>query len=117
MHELSIADAVLQIALAHAGERKVEAIELKVGHLRQVVPDALTFAFTFVAEGTLAEGAELYLEEVPAAGVCRECGEESEFAEFPFACQGCGSLDVEVVRGEELLVDALVMEGVPSGRR
>ena len=117
MHELSIADAIVQIALTHAGERKIEAIELKVGHLRQVVPDALAFAFTLVSEGTVAEGAELLLEEVPAAGVCRDCGEESEFEGFPLACEGCGSLDVEVVRGEELLVDALVMEGVPSGGR
>src|SRR4051812_12085417 len=116
MHELSIADAILQIALAHADGRTIEAIEIKVGHLRQVVPDALAFAFTLVSEGTLAEGAELEMEEVPAAGVCRRCGVESEFVGFPLACRGCGSLDVELVRGEELLVDALTMEGVPSGR-
>ena len=115
MHELSIADAVLQIALAHADGRKIEVVEIKVGHLRQVVPDALAFAFTLVSEGTRAEGAELLLEEVPAAGVCRACGQESEFEGFPLACHGCGGLDVELVRGEELLVDALVMEGVPSG--
>ena len=116
MHELSIADAVLRIALAHAQDRRIEAIELKVGHLRQVVPDALAFAFTLVAEGTDAEGAELLLEEVPAAGICRACGFESEWSGFPLACAACGGLDVELVRGEELLVDALTMEGVPSGR-
>ena len=116
MHELSIADAILQIALAHAGERKIESIEVKVGHLRQVVPDALAFAFTLVSEGTPAEGAELQLEEVPAAGTCRACGAQTEFDGFPLACATCGSLDVELVRGEELLVDALTMEGVPSGR-
>ena len=116
MHELSIADAILQIALAHAGERRIETIEVKVGHLRQVVPDALTFAFTLVSEGTPAEGAELQLDVVPAAGRCRACGTHTEFDGFPLACQGCGGLDVELVRGEELLVDALTMEGVPSGR-
>ena len=117
MHELSIADAVLRIALAHADGRRVEAIEIKVGHLRQVVPDALAFAFTLVSEGTNAQGAELLMEEVPAAGVCRVCGTESTFDGFPLACEPCGSLDVELVRGEELLVDALTMEEVPSGRR
>jgi hydrogenase nickel incorporation protein HypA/HybF len=117
MHELSIADAVLRIALTHAQDRRIEAIEIKVGHLRQVVPDALVFAFTLVSEGTNAQGAELLMEEVPAAGVCRACGTHTEFAGFPLACEGCGSLDVELVRGEELLVDALTMEEVPSGRR
>src|SRR3954468_2205033 len=117
MHELSIADAVLRIVEAHAQGRRVEAVELKVGHLRQVVPDALAFAFTLVSEGTVAEGAELVMEEVPAAGTCRACGANTEFDGFPLACEGCGSLDVELVRGEELLVDALTMEEVPSGRR
>jgi hydrogenase nickel incorporation protein HypA/HybF len=116
MHELSIADAIVRIACTHAGDRRIETVEVKVGHLRQVVPDSLTFAFGLVAEGTLAEGAELVLEVVPAAGVCRGCGIESELPGFPLACTACGSLDVELVRGEELLVDALTMEGVPSGR-
>ena len=117
MHELSIADAILQIALRHADGRRIEAIEVKVGHLRQVVPDALEFAFTLVSEGTLAEGAALALEHIPAAGSCRACGITTEFDGFPLACGACGGLDVELVRGEELLVDALTMEGVPSGRR
>ena len=131
MHELSIADAIVRIACNHAGDRRIATVEIKVGHLRQVVPDSLSFAFTLVAEGTVAEGAELVMDVVPAAGVCRECGEESELPGFPLACAACGSLDVELVRGEELLVDALTMasdaqpgrgptqrsrEGVPSGR-
>ena len=116
MHELSIADALLRIALQHADGRGIESVEVKVGHLRQVVPDALTFAWTLVADGTDAEGAELIVEEVPAAGICRGCGTQSEWDAFPLACRACGSVDVELVRGEELLVDALTMEEVPSGR-
>jgi len=116
VHELAIADSVVRIACAHAGGRRVTKVELKVGHLRQVVPSALEFAFGLVAEGTEAEGAQLKLEEVPAAGVCRVCGTESELPGFPLACEACGSLEMELVRGEELLVDALTMEGVPSGR-
>jgi hydrogenase nickel incorporation protein HypA/HybF len=117
MHELSIADAIVRIACTHAGDRRIETVEVKVGHLRQVVPDSLAFAFALVAEGTVAEGAELVLEVVPAAGVCRDCGVESELPGFPLACSVCESLDVELVRGEELFVDALMLtEGVPSGR-
>jgi hydrogenase nickel incorporation protein HypA/HybF len=116
MHELSIADAILQIALNHAGERKIETVEVKVGHLRQVVPDALAFAWTLISEGTLAEGSQLEMDVIPAAGVCRACGTETEFDGFPLACP-CGSLDVELLRGEELLVEALTMEEVPSGWR
>ena len=65
MHELSIADAIVRIACAHAGERRIESVEVKVGHLRQVVPDALAFAFSLVGRGTVAEGAELIMEVRP----------------------------------------------------
>jgi hydrogenase nickel incorporation protein HypA/HybF len=112
MHELSIAESVVRIAAAHAAGRPVAKVELKVGHLRQVVPDALAFAFQLVAEGTPVEGAELVLEEVPPAGRCRRCGAESELGTsgFPLQCPVCEGLDLELLRGEELLVDALELE-------
>ena len=83
---------------------------MQLGHLRQVVPDALEFAFELVARGTELEGAELVMEDVPAAGRCRRCGAESELPGFPLACAACGSLDLELLRGEELLVDAIELE-------
>ncbi|MBA3370473.1 MAG: hydrogenase maturation nickel metallochaperone HypA [Thermoleophilaceae bacterium] len=110
MHELSIAEAVVRVATRHAGGRPVAKVTLRAGHLRQVVPSALEFAFELVAVGTEVEGAELEIEEVPAAGVCRECGVESELDGFPLCCTGCGGLNIELIRGEELLVDSLELE-------
>jgi hydrogenase nickel incorporation protein HypA/HybF len=110
MHELSIADSVVRIACSHAGERRVAKVWLKVGRLRQVVPSSLRFAFGLVAEGTVVEGAELEMEDVPAAGRCRACGAESPLPGFPLCCERCGGFDVDVLRGEELLVDSLELE-------
>jgi hydrogenase nickel incorporation protein HypA/HybF len=110
MHELSIAEAVADVALRHAAGRRVTRVQLKVGHLRQVVPAALEFAFELVSKGTLLEGAELEIEAVEAAGRCRACGEESRLADFPLRCAACGGFDLEVIRGEELLVDSLELE-------
>ncbi len=110
MHELSIAQAILAITEEHAAGRRVTRVEVLVGHLRQVVPTALEFAFELVADGTVAEGAVLELTTVPAAGRCRVCGTEGELPRFPLACGSCGALDVELLRGQELLVDALELE-------
>jgi hydrogenase nickel incorporation protein HypA/HybF len=110
MHELSIADAVVQVALRHAAGRRVHKVELKVGYLRQVVPSALEFAFQLVADGTLLEGAELVIDEVPAQGHCRACQTDMTMSGFPLQCARCGGIDVELVAGEELLVDALELE-------
>ena len=110
MHELSIAGAVIDIVERHAAGRRVKRVELRVGHLRQVVPSALEFAFELVSQGTPAEGAELVLEEVPGNVLCAGCGADSTLRAFPARCAACGSLDVEVTGGEELLVDALELE-------
>jgi hydrogenase nickel incorporation protein HypA/HybF len=110
VHELSIAQSLVTIASRHAAGRRVARVDVKVGHLRQVVPSALEFAFELVAQGTAVEGAQLEIEEVRAAGVCRACGHETELAGFPLACGDCGGLDLEMVRGQELLVDSLELE-------
>ena len=110
MHELSIAEAVVRIANRHAAGRRITRVELKVGHLRQVVPSALEFAFELVAKDTPAEGAELAIEELPAEGRCRACGAETTMAGFPLCCAACGGLDIELTSGEELLVDSLELE-------
>jgi hydrogenase nickel incorporation protein HypA/HybF len=110
MHELSIAEAIVDVAARHAAGRRVTKVEVSVGHLRQVVPDALEFAFTLVTQGTALDGAELVMTSVPAAGRCRDCGAESVMPDFPLCCARCGGLDMDVLAGEELLVDALELD-------
>ena len=110
MHELSIAQAVLDSVERHAGGRRVTKVELEVGHLRQVVPSALSFAFELITPGTVAEGAELELRQVPAAGYCRSCEIETELPALPFCCGRCGGFELDVIRGEELLINSLEVE-------
>ena len=110
MHELAIAQAIADIAVANARGRRVVRVEVRAGHLRQVVSAALEFSFELVAAGTVAQGAELVLEEVPPAGRCRACGADGALDALPLRCPACGSLDVEVTGGEELLVDAIEVE-------
>ena len=110
MHELAIAEAVVRIAVEHARGARVRAVELEVGHLRQVVPPALEFAFGLASAGTPADGAELRIRQIPVTARCRTCGAESEQSELPFACRRCGERDVAILGGEELTVQALEIE-------
>ena len=114
MHELAIAESVVQIAGRHANGRRVTKVQLKLGHLRQVVPSALSFSFELVAQDTPVEGARLEMEEVPAVGRCRECGTESRLESFPLQCRKCEGFDLEVLGGEELFVAFLELEEEPA---
>jgi hydrogenase nickel incorporation protein HypA/HybF len=114
LHELAIADSVVQIASRHADGRRVTKVCLKVGHLRQVVPSALDFSFELVAQGTPVEGAALVMEEVPAKGSCRACATESQLESFPLRCEACGGFDLDLIAGEELYVESLEMEEDPA---
>jgi hydrogenase nickel incorporation protein HypA/HybF len=110
MHELSIAESIVSVAERNAAGRRVTRVVVSVGHLRQVVPSSLEFAFELVTQGTALDGAELVLDEVPADGLCRSCGLVCRLDGFPLNCRLCGSADVEIVAGEELQVEWLDVE-------
>ncbi len=113
MHELSLCRAIADIATRHAGARGVDVIHVQIGQLRQVVPDTLVFCWSLVTAQTAMDGSVLEVERIAALLRCRHCGAESELADsFAFVCQACGSLDVAVLTGEELLVTAVELAEV-----
>lgn len=117
MHEMALAEGILQIVLDAAEDQKVRRVRLQVGRLQMVVPDSLQFSFELVAEGTSAAGATLEMEETPARLRCGQCGAESELDLPPFICRHCGASDIEVISGDEVMVDAVELESGETIRR
>lgn len=115
MHELSIALSMIEMAVEEArrrGDVQVHAIHLKLGQLSGVVKDALLFSYEVACEGTLLEGSSLIIEEVPVVVYCPACDAETSLASLQkFCCGSCGALTCEVVRGKELEVVALEING------
>jgi hydrogenase nickel incorporation protein HypA/HybF len=113
MHELSVAQRIVEIAeeqAAKSGLARVTAIKVRIGGLTTVVPEALNFCFGFATEGTLAAGAELLIEEVPAEAKCSSCGRAFRVTDaFFMVCPSCSSPDTTLLRGQEL--DLLSIEG------
>ncbi len=110
MHELSIMDSALNLALEQArqaGASRVQVIRLRVGALSGVVPDALQFAFETLTPGTLAEGAQLAIEDVPARFWCAACTREFQAEDFLAECPKCGEPSGDLRAGRELELAAL----------
>jgi hydrogenase nickel incorporation protein HypA/HybF len=110
MHELSVATAVLNTALKHSAQRQVSVVSLRVGRMRQVIPESLRFYFEIVARDTVCEGAELELVEIEVELRCRDCDRRWSPQIPAFRCPDCASADVEVLGGEELEVDYIEVE-------
>jgi len=110
VHELSVSAAVVDTAVRHAAGRKVTSVHLRVGALRQVVPDSLAFYFDIVARDTLCEGAVLEQELIAARLRCESCETEWEADAPAFRCPGCAGGQVTVVCGDELEVESIDVE-------
>jgi hydrogenase nickel incorporation protein HypA/HybF len=111
MHELSLSGAIVNTVEKHAAGRPVSVVSIRVGALRQVVPDTLEFYFGFVSKGTVCEAARLEQELIPARLRCGECGREWEIELPVFMCPGCGPAGrIEVAAGDEFCVESIEVE-------
>ncbi|GAC1441593.1 MAG: hydrogenase maturation nickel metallochaperone HypA [Solirubrobacteraceae bacterium] len=110
MHELSLSSAIIATAVKHAAGRRVGVVTVRVGRLRQVVPDTLEFYFEFVARGTACEGARLELELVEARLRCAPCKTEWSIDVPAFRCPTCGGSNVSVICGSEFEVESIEVE-------
>ncbi|MGZ4426388.1 MAG: hydrogenase maturation nickel metallochaperone HypA/HybF [Nocardioidaceae bacterium] len=103
MHELSIAESVVEAIHERIGDARVARVRLRVGALSGVVPDALSFCFELATSGTPLEGAELVLVEQAGQAHCRSCGADFALPDLIALC-ACGSADVEIRAGRELQI-------------
>jgi len=103
MHELAIAQEIVELACERAGgaDRRIVRIVLRVGKLSAVLPDALRFCFDAATAATAAEGASLEIIEADGLARCRACGAEVAL-ERPFGRCACASSDLEWISGDEL---------------
>ena len=111
MHELSLSGAIVNTVEKHAAGRRVSVVSMRIGALRQVVPDTLAFYFGFVSKGTVCEGARLEQELIAARLACASCGREWEIELPVFMCPACGPAGrVEVAEGDEFEVESIEVE-------
>ena len=104
VHELSVCEAIVGTTLKRAEGRHVQQVTVRIGHLRQVVPDALQFGWEILTESTELKGCELLIEQVPATVTCQDCGAETTLDLPILMCGSCESFDVTLLSGEEFLI-------------
>ncbi len=113
MHEMSLCESILTTLEEQAKVQnytRVKTVWLEIGPLAGVEPEAMYFSFDVVIRGSLAEGAKLEIIETPGQAWCLNCAKTVPVKERFDACPDCGSYQLQITRGEELLIKQLEVE-------
>lgn len=105
MHEVALSTQLSHVVRRAAAGRQVTGVHVRIGALRQVVPQTLEYAWGFVIAGTPLEGAQLEVEWVPARVRC-EAGHDTLIDASAYLDLRCSSCDAptRVITGEEFQV-------------
>lgn len=113
MHEMSIAEGIVQLLEEQAAAQRferVKAVWLEIGPLAALEVESLRFCFEAVTRGSLAEGARLEIVELPGRAWCLGCNASVAIRQRYDACPQCGSHRLQVTQGDELRVKELEVE-------
>lgn len=113
MHELSIAQSIVELAEQQAHSHnatQIEEVELEIGCFAGVEPDTLIFALESSVKGTLLEKARIVRHDIRGEGWCENCREIFSLQTLFSPCPACGSYAVKTVKGKELRIKSIVIK-------
>ena len=113
MHELSIVESLLSLALKNAEKanaRKIVSISLVIGDYTGVMEDAVNLYFGFLSKETIAAGARIHYTHVAGQLRCRDCDLLFPLQKRDYRCPKCEGKRVEIVGGRELYIENMEVE-------
>jgi hydrogenase nickel incorporation protein HypA/HybF len=105
MHELSIAEEMLKVALDHAAQAhaaRIAQLNIEMSAWADESEESLHFYFERLTRGTIAQEARVQIQRVPARGICADCGNTFESESACAECPACHSFRVRGIRGNAL---------------
>ena len=107
MHEIGLCEGILESVERRAAGRSVTHVRVRAGAMHRVDAESMAFGFALVAAGSVADGANLDLIVIPAVATCGACGAVTETTDPYEVCRSCGSTDVTLAGGDELILESL----------
>jgi hydrogenase nickel incorporation protein HypA/HybF len=95
------------IVRKHAAGREIRTVHVRIGALRQIVPETLAYCWSLVTESSELTGVELRMQRIPAKVRCTGCGRETVLDTLIMVCASCPGQAVDLVEGDEFLITSL----------
>ncbi|MDD3947879.1 MAG: hydrogenase maturation nickel metallochaperone HypA [Anaerolineaceae bacterium] len=119
MHELAVTESILEIVLDSARKNQASAvtdITLTIGSLSSIVDDCVQFYWDHISQGTICQNAKLHFKRVMASLKCLDCGKVYSLIEELTPCPSCGSINLNIITGEEFQVDHIEITTEETGK-
>ena len=110
MHELSLTQNILDLALKHDGARRVTRVNLLIGEFSDEREGAIRFYWEDSARGTLAENAELCFRRVDAKMKCLACETVFHPDQEAVLCPVCQSHHLKLISGDDVRLESIDVE-------
>ena len=113
MHELSVTESLLKIAVEHAEKAnagRVTDLHIVIGDLASMVDDSIQFYWDIIAKGTIAEQATLHFRRVPAELQCNTCSKKYQPTDKELICPDCHGIGAKIIAGEEFFLESIDVE-------
>ncbi|MFA6403352.1 MAG: hydrogenase maturation nickel metallochaperone HypA [Salinivirgaceae bacterium] len=113
MHEMSIAQSIVEIAKEYAAKENatvITEVELAIGTLAGIEFHSLEFALEVCKNGTLLQDAKIKIHKIKAEARCLDCNSKFEVVHLFDACPLCNGYQTQLLCGKELQVKSLVID-------
>ncbi|MFP4321763.1 MAG: hydrogenase maturation nickel metallochaperone HypA [Anaerolineales bacterium] len=110
MHELSVTQNILDIALRHAeaaNAAEITDIYLVIGQLSSMVDDSVAYYWEVISQDTIAQGARLHFQRIPAQLQCTTCGTQRPLDGEDYRCPHCQGEQLQIIAGEEFYLESI----------
>jgi len=131
MHEWALAESIISYIIEKANEmniKKILEVEIKIGELRQIDIEILSFALKNLSENTPLEKTTFNISIEEAILKCRVCGYEWSYKEAKrkikekdieaihfipeiihsfINCPKCNSMDFEIIKGKDVWIEKI----------
>ena len=109
MHELSLALNLSDIILENCGESTVKEVEIEVGSLSGVMPEAFSFCANLVLAEKFGDRVKVIINHSTAVAECG-CGNRYELFDLFSPCPSCGEYERKIVGGTDIILKSLQLE-------